>query len=275
MGNSTAASKRMHPLLFDAIPLYFAAWVCAAITALVLGACVAAHSEFPAGRSMVGIALLAVSILLGSKLLYLAEARWFPFDDYVPTELRGSLHGFRIPGGIVLLAVALPVVCRALGLSWRRFGDTVIPLAAVALVFIRLGCFLNGCCFGKISGLPWAIAFPRESWVFWYHRAHGWVPRAARASLPVHPLQLYFLIAALLTLVLLVWQHRRASYPGYTQLLFYTLFFGSTAVLEPLRQNYLTLNNWLCPVAAVVAGGVLLGRTRALSATRVPVGASR
>jgi phosphatidylglycerol---prolipoprotein diacylglyceryl transferase len=265
----------MYPLLFDAIPLYFATSVGAALTGLMLGGYVAARSGFPAGRSTVAIALLAVSILLGSKLLYLAEARWFPFDDYVPIELRGSLHGFRIPGGIVLLAVAMPVVYRALGLPWRCFGDTVIPLAAVALVFIRLGCFLNGCCFGKISGLPWAIAFPRESWVFWYHRAHGWVPRAARTSLPVHPLQLYFLSAAVLTLVLLVWQRRRVLYPGYIQVLFYTLFFGSTAVLEPLRQNYLTLNNWLCPIAAVVAGGVLLGRARALSATRDPVGALR
>jgi phosphatidylglycerol:prolipoprotein diacylglycerol transferase len=266
----------MHPLLFDTIPLYFLAWVCAAVTGIALGARTAGRAGFPVGRSAGGIALLALSILVGSKLLYLAEALWFPFDDYVPTELRGSLHGFRIPGGIVLLAVAMPVVCRALGLSWRRFGDAVVPLAAVALVFIRLGCFLNGCCFGTISGLPWAIAFPRESWVFWYHRANGWVPHEARASLPVHPLQIYFLIAALLTLILLVWQRRRASYPGYIQLVFYALFFSSTAALEPLRQNYLTLNNWLCPVAAAVAGGVLLGRPRVLSAVaRVPVGASR
>jgi prolipoprotein diacylglyceryltransferase len=77
--------------------------------------------------------------------------------------------------------------------------------------------------------------------------------------LPVHPLQLYFLIAALLTLAILLWQRRRAPYPGYLQLLFYTLFFGTTAALEPLRENYLTLNHWLAPVAMVIAAGVLFG----------------
>ncbi|MFQ5667631.1 MAG: hypothetical protein ACE5I7_14560, partial [Candidatus Binatia bacterium] len=80
---------------------------------------------------------------------------------------------------------------------------------------------------------------------------------------PVHPLQLYLLLAAALTPACLLWQRRRAPYAGYPQLLFYVLFFGSTALLEPLRANYLTLNNWLAPAAAVVAAGLLLGRALA------------
>ncbi|MFQ5668836.1 MAG: prolipoprotein diacylglyceryl transferase family protein [Candidatus Binatia bacterium] len=87
------------------------------------------------------------------------------------------------------------------------------------------------------------------------------MPRTAQVSLPVHPLQLYFLLAALLIFGILLWQQRRGvPYPGSPQLLFYALFFGSTALLEPLRQNSLTLNNWLAPAAAVVAAGLLLGR---------------
>ncbi len=251
----------MRPLLAGSIPLYFVMWACAALTGVSVGTRVAMRAGFPAGRSAGAITLLALSILAGSKLLYLAEAHWFPFDDYVPLEVRGSLHGFRIPGGILAFAVALPLVCGALRLSWRTFGDTIVPLAAVALVFIRVGCFLNGCCFGKLSTLPWAVAFPRGSWVFWYHRGHGWISSAASASLPVHPLQLYFLLAAGITLAIVLWQQRRARFAGSVQLVFYAFFFGSTALLEPLRQNYLTLNNWLAPVAAVLAAGVLLRRT--------------
>jgi phosphatidylglycerol:prolipoprotein diacylglycerol transferase len=153
----------------------------------------------------------------------------------------------------VLLAIAMPIVCRVLRLPTGRFGDAVIPMAAFALVFIRLGCFLNSCCFGKVSSLPWAVRFPRQTWVFWYHETHGWIPRAASASLPVHPLQLYFLGAALAALVALVWQQRLAPYAGRTQLLFYATFFVTTAAFEPLRENYLTLNNWLAPLAAAIA----------------------
>jgi len=253
----------MHPWLFQSVSLYLLMWICSAIVGVGLGARVTNRAGFPAGRSTAALMLLALSILVGSKLLYLAESRWFPLDDYVPAMARGSLHGFRIPGGILVLAMAGPVVCRALGLPWRRFGDATIPLAALALVFIRLGCFLNGCCFGRVSSVPWAIAFPRQSWVFWYHRAKGWVPPTAAASLPVHPLQLYFLSAAVLTLLVLVWQRPRAPYPGYLQLLFYLFFFGSTAALEPLRENYLTLNNWIAPGAAAVAAGILAGRSLA------------
>jgi phosphatidylglycerol---prolipoprotein diacylglyceryl transferase len=257
----------MHPLLLDSVPLYFVMWGCAALVGIAGATRGAVRADFPATRTAVALALLALSILAGSKLLYLAEAYWFPLDDYVPQEIRGSLHGFRIPGGILASGAALPVICRALNLSWRRFGDAVVPWAALALVFVRAGCFLNGCCFGKVSTLPWAVAFPRQSWVFWYHRAHGWVPGTAVSSLPVHPLQLYFLLAAGATAATLLWLQRRGSYDGCVQSVFYALFFGSTALLEPLRENFLTLNNWLAPLLAVVAGAVLVARALAVRGT--------
>jgi len=251
----------MYPLLFDAVPFYFVMWACALVTAVAAGAYLGARAGFSAGRSAVAMALLALSVLAGSKLLYLAEAYWFPGDDYVPQNVRTSFHGFRIPGGILLMAATMPLVCGALKLPWRRFGDMVMPLVALGLVFIRLGCFLNGCCFGKVPTLPWAVRFPAGSWVAWYHKAHGWIPTDAPASIPVHPLQLYFLVAAVATLAVLAWLQRQPLRPGLSQILFYTLFFGSTALIEPLRQNHLTLNTWVVSITAVVAGGVLFAET--------------
>ena len=251
--------RHMHPLLFHAIPFYFVMWICAATAGVAAGTRCAVRAGFPPGRSATALILLAFSILVGSKLLYLAEAHWFPFDDYVPLEFRGPLHGFRIAGGIVLLAAAMPVVCRVVRLPWRLFGDTTILVAALALVFIRLGCFLNGCCFGKVSDVPWAVRFPRGSWVYYYHQLRGWVPSTAQTSLPVHPLQLYFLLAAAATGGIVLWLQRRGPSPGCVQLVFYALFFASTACLEPLRQNFLTINNWLAELAALLAAGMLVG----------------
>ncbi len=263
----------MYPVFLGTLPVYSLMWAVAVTVCLVLGARIGVAGGLPAGRSAMAIALLASSILIGSKLLYLTEAWLSPHDDYVPQVARGLLHGFRIPGGMLALAVAMPLVCRVLRLPWRRFGDAVIPLAALALVFIRLGCFLNSCCFGKVTSVPWAVSFPRGSWVHWYHKTHGWIALTAEASLPVHPLQLYFVVAAAVTLAILRWPSVRSSrspalsrespgvragYPGERQLLFHTLFFGSTALLEPLRENYLTLNNWLAAAAALVAAGLWL-----------------
>jgi phosphatidylglycerol:prolipoprotein diacylglycerol transferase len=217
------------------------------------------------------VALAALAVLVGSKLLYLAEARLYPLDDYVPHASQSLQHGFRIPGGMLLLALSLPLICGSLRLDWRRWGDAAIPLAAVAVVFIRTGCFLNGCCFGKRSDLPWAVSFPEGTWAFWYQDSRGWLLPFASRSLPVHPLQLYFLLAALVAFVILLHQRRRSPFPGHAQALWYLLFFGSTALLEPLRQNHLTLNGYLAPSGALVAAVVLyLGQQRQRAALRMP-----
>lgn len=131
-------------------------------------------------------------------------------------------------------------------------------MVALAIVLIRLGCFLNGCCFGKVSALPWAVEFPEGSWVFWYHYTEGLVARGSGRSLSVHPLQLYFVAAGVTTFVCLLWYQRRPRLPGSAQMLFYSLFFTTTAVLEPFRENYLTLNRWLAPALAVSSGALLL-----------------
>lgn len=248
----------MHPAVCGT-STYFLLWLVAAVVCVAAGTILAARAGFPAGRSAAVLVMVVGVILLGSKALYLAEASLFPADDYVPERYRGNLHGFRIPGGMLALAAALRAVCAALRLDWRRFGDRLIPLAALALVFIRLGCFMNGCCFGRVSTLPWAVSFPRGSWVFWYHATHRWIAGNALLSLPVHPLQLYFLAAALMTLTVLLSLRSRPLPAGRLQVVFYLLFFGTTAVLEPLRQNLLTLNNIVAPLATLVCSAMALG----------------
>jgi prolipoprotein diacylglyceryltransferase len=207
---------------------------------------------------VIALAACAAVVLAGSKMLYAVEGAWFPFDDYVPPRLRSGLHGFRIPGGILALALAGPLVCRALGLPWRQFGDRLIPLAATALVAIRLGCFLNGCCFGRLGDVPWAVSFPRGGWAHWYHASQGWIPVDAPASLPVHPLQLYFLLAAVVILGVVVLVEWHSPAPGTPQILFYLLFFASTALIELFRQIHLTLNRLLAPAATGMAATAML-----------------
>lgn len=242
----------MWPDLTEPVPVYLAMWLAATIVCSAMGIVVVRAQGDPLVRTLLlGVFLFAV-ILLGSKLLYLAEATFFPDDDYVPPQMRGAAHGFRIPGGIALLAVTMPAACRLARVPWPRFGDQFVFFVATALVFIRLGCFLNGCCFGKVSSVPWALSFPRESWVFFYHVVQQKIQMTAAQSLPVHPLQLYFLGAAVAMLAVLGLLVRKGYTPGELRLTFYGLFFGSTMLLEPLRANHLTLNGWL------VAAGTLL-----------------
>lgn len=248
----------LHPLVFDLVSAYFLMWLVAAAVGVGGGALLAVRGGYPLGRSLIALAIFAAVVLAGSKALYAIEGAWFPLDDYVPPRLRSGLHGFRIPGGILALALAGPLVCRFLGLPWRQFGDRLIPVAAMALVAIRLGCFLNGCCFGRVSDVPWTVSFPRGGWAHWYHATQHWIPVDAPASLPVHPLQLYFLLAAVVILGLVVLVGRHSPAPGASQILFYLLFFASTALIEPFRQTHLTLNRILAPTATSMAASAML-----------------
>ena len=127
------------------------------------------------------LAICGALILVGAKLLYVAESVLCPLDDYVPSDGRGALHGFRIPGGIVLLGTLGPLLLRAIGLPWRQFGDTTIVVVPVTLACIRLACFLNGCCFGRVSDVPWSLEFPEGSWVFWFQVSNGWLSPSSDA----------------------------------------------------------------------------------------------
>lgn len=84
---------------------------------------------------------------------------WANFLDAINIR-SGGLTFF---GGLLLATPA----CIAYGV-WRkvplRLGmDIVAPAVMLALFFGRIGCFLNGCCYGAECNLPWAVSFPYHS----------------------------------------------------------------------------------------------------------------
>ena len=86
---------------------------------------------------------------------------------------------------------AVAIVCRDHGVPLARLGDLATAPLGLALAFARLGCFLGGCDYGKVTSLPWAVRFPAGSPAWSDHVAAGLVAADRDASLPVHPTQLY------------------------------------------------------------------------------------
>jgi phosphatidylglycerol:prolipoprotein diacylglycerol transferase len=85
----------------------------------------------------------------------------------------------------------------------RPYFDALAPAIMVGTLFGRLGCFLNGCCYGDQCDLPWAVSFPRLSPPWNDQYAQGLIPADATGSLPLHPTQLYSSLDALIILILL------------------------------------------------------------------------
>lgn len=82
--------------------------------------------------------------------------------------------------------------------------DSIAPALAVGIAIGRFGCFLNGCCFGDVCDLPWAVSFPAPSAPFIAHRDSGLLDPSARWSLPIHPTQLYSVADGLILMGLLL-----------------------------------------------------------------------
>lgn len=119
-------------------------------------------------------------------------------------------------GGLVFQGV-LPVIAVCTYVGFKRLNIPYWQGVDVAASYLplgeglgRIGCFLNGCCFGKRSdALPWAIRFPKDSYAYAAHEQYPDFPATAEWSCPVHPTQLYSVASLLLIFFLILWMRRK------------------------------------------------------------------
>lgn len=122
-----------------------------------------------------------LSAVVGGKLAhaFLYKPLWTAEFWEAATAAR---HGISVLGGIAGPVLAVIVFCRLERLEYLRIADYVYLMVPFWDIVGRLGCFLNGCCYGRPTTLPWAIVIPPG--------ASSSVPEALR-GVPLHPAQLY------------------------------------------------------------------------------------
>jgi phosphatidylglycerol:prolipoprotein diacylglycerol transferase len=74
--------------------------------------------------------------------------------------------GLELLGGVIAAVIIILLYMVYHKLPIRRYLDILAIGLMLALAFGRIGCFLNGCCFGKPTNLPWAVRFPYDSFVY-------------------------------------------------------------------------------------------------------------
>ena len=114
-------------------------------------------------------------------------------------------------------------------LRWRSarfiaYADSAAPGVALGYAVYRIGCFLNGCCFGTVSELPWAVTFGRGTEVFGSQVVAGILAPEATHSLLVHPTELYHALLGVVGFILLM--RAREDAPG-TRLAQALFLYGS------------------------------------------------
>jgi phosphatidylglycerol:prolipoprotein diacylglycerol transferase len=190
-----------------------------------------------------------------------------PKDCFAMLEVwRGGLAYY---GGFIGAVGFAWYYVRKHALGWWRTADLASPGIMLGLFFGRLGCFLNGCCYGKVTDSVFGVRFLRggPAW-----RAQLDAHRIAAHDLPlaVHPTQLYESLACLLIFASLyfVIRPRRSAY-GQVFAFMLILYGVARSVIEIWRDDDrgvffggVLSTSQLISIPLVIAGVVLLSRRR-------------
>lgn len=143
----------------------------------------------------------------------------------------------------------------------------------------RWACFLNGCCFGSPTSLPWAVRYPSNSFVYQSQLGTGMISKEESLSLPVHPVQIYSSLAGLLLFFLLTifWKKHRI-YPGVTFLTYWAIYcmlrFGDDFFRGDHNQYFifnLSLSQIICLIIILIALFLICKRSNIFKAGEIRI----
>jgi phosphatidylglycerol:prolipoprotein diacylglycerol transferase len=189
-----------------------------------------------------------LGVVLGGRLGYVlfykpAHYAAHPLEIFAIWQGGMSFHG-----GLLGVILAMWIYARRQAVDFLRLMDFLAPLCPLGIAAGRLGNFINGELYGRVTDVPWGMVF----------RHAGGAPR--------HPSQLYqFALEGLALFVLLWWFSSKPRPRGQVSGLFlagYGVFrFIAEFAREPdaflgLLALGLTMGQWLC--VPMVAAGIWL-----------------
>lgn len=118
---------------------------------------------------------------LGYVLLHLPDFADNPLSSINPFQGdRFGIAGLNLYGGVLLAVIAVLVYLKIKKLPILAVVDLFAPTLGLGIGIARIGCFLNGCCFGTPTDLPWGVTFPEHT-----------IPYSVFGAVAIHPSQLY------------------------------------------------------------------------------------
>lgn len=171
---------------------------------------------------------LSVVVILvaiaGARLAYVA-VRWdYYFHDPLAI-LRIWEGGLAQYGGMIAGTLVGLWFFRKRGVDIWEGADILAPSLALGVAIGRIGCFLNGCCFGKACDLPWGVVFSRDS-----------IAGMQFPGVHLHPTELYESLMAFIVFLVLLAVDRRRPFRGLLFWLFVTLLSAYRFLVDPIRH---------------------------------------
>jgi phosphatidylglycerol:prolipoprotein diacylglycerol transferase len=197
---------------------------------------------------------LIVGTIVGARLLFVGTYWREQFAGEPLWEVFAVWHGGLVYyGGLLGASLAGALYARRKRQPLWRLADILAPSIALGQVFGRIGCLLNGCCYGRPCHLPWAISFPENN-------------GTGAPTVPVHPTQIYEAILSLGLCIALTRLYRRRRFDGQIFAFYLIGYALLRSFVELFRGDYpqnQKLGGWVTPgqlgsALALAAGLVLL-----------------
>jgi len=152
-----------------------------------------------------------------SRLLHVLD-RW-DFYSQNPGLIFG-FEGLTIWGAVLGATLGIWIYSKFSNFRFGYFADLVAPGVILAQAVGRVGCTLNGCCYGTETSLPWGIIYPSSYYI------DGWSyfvdPKFVGVA--VHPTQLYEIIFCLIVFALLLKLRGRFKPDGSLFLIYLSIY---------------------------------------------------
>lgn len=202
---------------------------------------------------------LIVGARLGYALFYnFSYYMSHPLEIIMPFDFSNGfrfvgLSGMSYHGGLIGVLLVTIYFCRKHHINWWQFGDWLCAAAPLGYMFGRIGNFLNGELWGRVTTVPWGMYFPLDA--------------TGRLR---HPSQLYEALFEGLFLFVVLWGMRKRS-PfdgfliglyvfGYGLVRFIIEFFREPDAHLGFVLGFNTMGQVLCTLMMLAGIAVILWR---------------
>jgi len=209
----------MHPILFRAggISFYsFGLMVALGFLCIVLLSLFFAKKEGIKTEFILDLAVYAtIASFVGARFFYVV-GQWNIYKDNLLEIFMLQNGGLVFLGGLIFCMAVFAWYARIKHIPLLKLLDAISPGVLLGYAIGRIGCFLNGCCFGLPTHLPWGVTFPQGSLASYFLPVE-----------PLHPTQLYSSFSMLLAFFVLLIIYRYKKFEGqvfYWALIFYSVY---------------------------------------------------
>jgi len=199
---------------------------------------------------------MMISSLIGARLAYVfahwSEYAAHPLDMISPFQSDGSIGvaGLVVLGGVATAVPTAYYFARKRSIPFWKLVDVMMPSLAFGMAIGRIGCHLNGCCFGLPTELPWGIVFPKGS-----------LAAMTFPGLHIHPTQAYDFLYNIAIGLILIWFTPRRRYEGELFALFMLLYGLNRIWVEAVRYyepSLVPVKVWGVHITGSMVGSALM-----------------